>query len=632
MLDTILKRKSWELSPGETKPITPKMYFGFFLKNGWTLLLSVGVPILLIVVPLCLEGHTGKEPYAAYVIILMAIYWCTECIPLPVTAFLPVILYPAFGISDTDKVTSAYFSDSIMFLFGGCVLALSFEYTNLHSRIALHVIMFVGAKLPQLMLGIMGTTAFLSMWMNNTSTTAMMVPIVDAIITELKKKMLEVHTEDAPTPTSDAVLPATEQQPHTVKAEDPSKKPDKDEKLRKINKRIHNIKTMFLLATAYSSNIGGTGVITGSGTNVIVLDLVRKDADEELASLECKKMLEISFLDWMLFNIPPMLINIILCWIYLQIHFLGIPQFLKFWEKKTEEQMEIEAMNSKFEKSVETTMKRQYQELGPIRFNELGVLVLFSIMVVLWVFKDPQFIPGWDALPFFDRTPSGKSLIKECTSTLLICFIMFVTPGRAIYYKTIGSGGLGEGVKDPLLSFDFIMRKFPWGIFILLGGGSAMALGAKESGLNKWVEEFLETNETLKTLPGPVILGIVLIFIATLTSVASNTATAAIVTPVLLGLSYVKNMHPLYMVYAASTACSYAFVLPVSTPPNAIVYSSSDLKLAEMMKPGFLINIICLVILFVTTHTTSWWIFGFGDYNGECSSMATLSEAPAGHH
>lgn len=96
----------------------------------------------------------------------------------------------------------------------------------------------------------------------------------------------------------------------------------------------------------------------------------------------------------MLFNIPPMLINIILCWIYLQIHFLGIPQFLKFWEKKTEEQMEIEAMNSKFEKSVETTMKRQYQELGPIRFNELGVLVLFSIMVVLWVFKDPQFIPG----------------------------------------------------------------------------------------------------------------------------------------------------------------------------------------------------------------------------------------------
>lgn len=162
--------------------------------------------------------------------------------------------------------------------------------------------------------------------------------------------------------------------------------------------------------------------------------------DEELASPECKKLMEISFLDWMLFNIPPMLLNTLLCWIYLQIHFLGIPQFLKFWEKKSEKHVEIEAMNKKFAKSVETTMKLQYQELGPIRFNELGVLVLFSIMVFLWVFKDPQFIPGWDALPFFGRSPTGKSLIKECTPTLLICFLMFVMPGKAKYYKNIGSG------------------------------------------------------------------------------------------------------------------------------------------------------------------------------------------------
>jgi sodium-dependent dicarboxylate transporter 2/3/5 len=258
--------------------------------------------------------------------------------------------------------------------------------------------MFVGAKIPNLMMGIMGTTAFLSMWMNNTSTTAMMVPIVDAIITELKKKMLEVNTENIQVQSS---LPPTEGTeaitevesdcslpvPKTVKIDDSQVQKTKADKLRKTNQRIHNIKTMFLLATAYSSNIGGTGVITGSGTNVIVLDLVRKDADEDLASPECKRMLEISFLDWMLFNIPPMLINTILCWVYLQIHFMGIPQSMKFWQKKTEEMAEMEAMNEKFEKSVETTMKKQYSELGPIRFNEIGVLVLFSIMVVLWVFK-----------------------------------------------------------------------------------------------------------------------------------------------------------------------------------------------------------------------------------------------------
>jgi di/tricarboxylate transporter len=164
--------------------------------------------------------------------------------------------------------------------------------------------------------------------------------------------------------------------------------------------------------------------------------------DEDLASDACKRMMEISFVDWMMFNIPPMIVNTLLCWIYLQVHFLGLPNFLKFWKKKSEKDNQSKAMTKSFETSVETTMKQQYEELGSIKFNEVGVLTLFCIMVFLWVFKDPQFIPGWDSLPIFGRSPTGKSLIKECTPTLMICFLMFAIPGKYEYYRNFFQGGM----------------------------------------------------------------------------------------------------------------------------------------------------------------------------------------------
>ncbi|CAL8144256.1 unnamed protein product [Orchesella dallaii] len=645
MVSNLLRRKlSWTVwsDPGNDTVLSKFSTLLLFLKTNWTLFVAVFTPFILILVPASWEGHNGKEPYAAYIILLMSIYWMTECIPLPVTALLPILFFPLFAIAPTEKITSAYLQDSIFFLFGGCIIALSFEYSNLHTRIALKVIMVVGAKISQLMLGLMITTMFLSMWMNNTSTTAMMVPIVGAIMDELRTKMLDSSNTDAKAGGGNG---------------SELEKPEKKTKNSKIDKKIRDLKIMFLLATAYSSNIGGTGVITGSGTNVIVLDLVRKDADEPLASEACRQKLQISFLDWMMFNTAPMLVNTLMCWIYLQVHFLGLPKFLQFWKTESkEEKDEADRMSKALEKSVKKAMKQQYDALGPIRFNEIGVLVLFIFMVILWIFKDPQFIPGWDALPIFDRTPTGKSFIKECTPTLLVCVLMFIIPGKAEYYRNFRTGGLGEGMKDPLLSFDFILKKFPWGIFILLGGGSAMALGAKESGLNKSIEEFLENNETLQSLSASMILLTVLFMIAALTSVSSSkfymqksypymyyvhhvlffhyitdTATAAIVVPVLLGMAYVKNIHPLYLVYPASTVCSYAFVLPVSTPPNAIVYSSTDLKLGEMMRPGFLVNVFSIGILFISTHTVGWWIFDFGGYKGECSDMAHFEATPVVH-
>jgi len=267
---------------------------------------------------------------------------------------------------------------------------------------------------------------FLSMWMNNTSTTAMMVPIVSAIMEEFKLKMLdELNQNQDPNNSGaveDAEVATTAGGAGTIPVPTPSRLSRARSSLgivpleafkrkEEITREIRSLKLMFLLGTAFASNIGGTGVITGSGTNIIALGIIRQDADEPLTPPGCKKFLSISFLDWMLFNIPPMMISTIFLWVYMQIHFRGIPKGWRFWRKGFLEAARKEAAIAKsVETSIRTTMERKYEELGRMNFHESGVLYLFLTVVVLWIFKDPQIIPGWDNL--FRKTRTGKSFIS----------------------------------------------------------------------------------------------------------------------------------------------------------------------------------------------------------------------------
>ena len=153
--------------------------------------------------------------------------------------------------------------------------------------------------------------------------------------------------------------------------------------------------------------------------------------------------MRIGFLDWMLFNVPPMFLNTILCWLYLQVHFLGIPPSLKFWQRrKNNSALETLAeMESTLEKSIKSALRQKYEELGAMTLHEIGVLIIFVITVILWIFKDPQFMPGWDSFPVFKRTASGKSYIKESTPTLLMCLFLFAIPKKKEYYNNFRKGG-----------------------------------------------------------------------------------------------------------------------------------------------------------------------------------------------
>ncbi|CAG7816075.1 unnamed protein product [Allacma fusca] len=603
------------------------------LQKQWKFFIAVFSPILLLLLPYYWKGTTGKEPYAAYVISLMAVYWMTECLPLAITSLLPIALFPIFGIVSSDDLATVYMKDSILFLLSGVVIALAVEYSNLHTRIAVRVILFIGAKIPRLLFGIMMTTMFLSMWMNNTSTTAMMAPIVLAIIEQLRSKMISQMSLDdttAKTIDKDAISEMEMVDYKDEETQDVAQMKENSDKLilDEINENIRNLKVMFLIATAYSSNIGGTGVLTGSATNIVALDLVRKDADESYCPAECKEIMEIGFLHWMLFNAPPMILNTLVTWVYLQIHFLGIPPSWKFWQRKGDKEniKSVYTMEPSLEKSVMSALRQKYEELGPINFHEIGVLSIFTITVLLWIFKDPQFMPGWDSIPIFKRTATGRSFIKECTPTLLMCTLLFMIPKDIQYYRNFTRGGMGQGMKDTLLTWKFLNDKFPWGVFILLGGGNAISIGSSKSNLNNWIEEILKQSETLQAFPAPVLLVLMLCMITALTTLASNIATAAIITPVLLKLSYVKDLHPLYMALPAATVCSYAFMLPVSTAPNAIAYNAApEMKLEHMVKAGFAVNVLSIVVLLATTHTVGDWVFGIGNYQLECSNMTLLS-------
>lgn len=161
--------------------------------------------------------------------------------------------------------------------------------------------------------------------------------------------------------------------------------------------------------------------------------------EETYTPESCRNILEISFLNWMVFNFPPMILNTLFCYLYLQIHFMGIPSRLKFWQKETETDA-LDSINVKsLEKSIKKAIGDKYRSLGPVCLHEMAVLGFFFVMVSLWIFKDPRFIPGWDS--FFPKSVRGKSFVKEATPTLLIAFLLFVFPSKSLYFKNFKKGG-----------------------------------------------------------------------------------------------------------------------------------------------------------------------------------------------
>jgi len=422
----------------------------------------------------------------------IAVWWITEAIPIAVTALLPIVLFPLTGGLALKSTTAAFGHRYIFLYIGGFMIAIAIERWNLHKRIALSIINFIGTDVTRIILGFMLATAFMSMWISNTATSVMMLPIGMAIIAQLKDN------------------------PSTIE----------DENLI-FGKAL-------MLAIAYSASIGGMATLIGTPPNLVLAGIV-----QELYGVE------ISFSQWFMFGLPISMVLLFLCWQYLT-------RFAFKFKQKTFPGGKAE-------------IKRLLNELGKISYEEKVVLVVFVTTALLWIFRAQlqYFIPKLD----------------DTIIAMMSGITLFLLPVKNRTRKIIT---WEEAVK------------MPWGVILLFGGGMALAAGFQSSGLAKW----LGTQITL--LQGVHLFLLVIFIIASvnfLTEITSNLATTAMLLPVLAPMALSLGVHPYMLMVAATVAASCAFMLPVATPPNAVVFGSGYLRIPDMVSKGIWMNLLSIILL-----------------------------------
>ncbi|XP_029027931.1 Na(+)/citrate cotransporter isoform X2 [Betta splendens] len=567
-----------------------RMAFFKYLRSLKNELILFAAPCLLLPLPLLVGTSEAK---CAYVIALMAVYWCTEVLPLAVTALLPALLFPLFGVMQSKDVCVQYLKDTNMLFVGGLMVAVAVEHWNLHKRIALRVLLVVGVRPALLMLGFMGVTAFLSMWISNTATTAMMVPIVQAVLEQLstsEAEMPQILSSDEPLQTAEgdnkqplqSEKPGERQGPVVVTFLDAAVEAAR---LKEAAERRRMCKGM-TLCVCYAASIGGTATLTGTGPNLVL--------SGQMSQLFPENGDVINFASWFGFAFPNMILMLTLAWLWLQFVFMGF-NFRKTWgcgSVKTEK--EIAAYN---------VIREQHRLLGPMSFGEISVLGLFTLLVVLWFTRDPGFVEGWATHVF----NSNSEYVTDATVAIFIAVLLFVLPSKPprFYSRRRQSFSIAPhqnaGPTPPLLTWKVAQKKLPWGIVLLLGGGFALAKGSDESGLSKWLGNQMTP---LQTIPPWAIAIILCLLIATFTECTSNVATATLFLPILASMSQSIGINPLYVMVPCTLSASFAFMLPVATPPNAIVFSYGYLKVADMARTGIVMNIIG--ILCITLAINSW--------------------------
>ncbi|NXS83940.1 S13A2 protein, partial [Erpornis zantholeuca] len=566
-------------------------------------LIIILIPLVFLPLPLALPT---KEAECGYVIIVMALYWCTEALPLAVTALLPVLLFPLMNIMDSTTVCREYLKDTNMLFLGGLMMAIAIEHWNLHKRVALRVLLITGVRPALLLMGFMVVTAFLSMWISNTATTAMMVPIAQAVMEQLHKSEVESST-------TGQVSEHTMEEPHKPEVEsnttgqgsehvnkafelqekspdgfkEPEEKVEEERKKNELIEKKHlKLSKGMSLCICYSSSIGGIATLTGTTPNLVLQGQVN-DLFPGNGGI-------INFASWFSFAFPTMVVLLILAWIWLQILYLG------FNFKKNFGCGISPAAKAK-EKQAYEIIKEESKKLGKMKFAEIEVLILFILLVVLWFTREPGFFPGWATVLF---NKDDTSYVTDATVALFISILLFILPS-GFSNQNRGeeqTGGRAKFRAPPaLLDWKVVQDKMPWNIVFLLGGGFALAKGSEESGLSEWLGTKLTP---LQSIPPAAIAFLLCLLIATFTECTSNVATTTLFLPILASMAEAICLNPLYVMLPCTLSASLAFMLPVATPPNAIVFSYGQLRVIDMAKAGFVLNI--LGVLTITLAINTW--------------------------
>ncbi|UBM61998.1 SLC13 family permease [Candidatus Sulfidibacterium hydrothermale] len=466
--------------------------------------------------------HLDPEKPAATatlaVAMLMAVWWVFEVVPLAVTALLPVFLYPLLGIMNGKAVSSVYFNDIIFLFIGGFMVALAMQRWSLHRRIALRILMLTGTSPSKILLGFMLATAFLSMWISNTATTMMMIPILLSIIEELEDTM------------------------------------DK--------KSADRFTVGLLLGVAYSASIGGVSTLVGTPPNPMFT---------KVFAIMFPKGPEISFATWFFFAFPLAVLLFLVTWVYLYRLYRPAKASLQTIDKRS--------------------FYEQYHLMGKLSQEERIVLADFVLMALLWMTRSNISIGGF-TLHGWSNWFAHPHYFNDGTVAIFMASLLYFIPSKS-----------QKG--DRIMNWEF-SKKIPWGIVLLFGGGFALAIGFKNSGLSAWFGHSLTFVNG--THPFWVIMLVSFIMVM-LTELTSNTATTQILLPILAGLAVSLKIDPLFLMIPATISASMAFMLPVATPPNAIVFGSNKISVAQMAKTGFVLNIIATILITLFTYFLAPGIF-----------------------
>uniref|UniRef100_A0A914WKT5 Uncharacterized protein n=1 Tax=Plectus sambesii TaxID=2011161 RepID=A0A914WKT5_9BILA len=526
------------------------------LKAYHSSLILLLTPLLALPV-LCISGPESK---CAYCVIVMAVYWMCEVMPLAVTAMLPVFMFPILGVLDAKTVSKEFLPDTNFLFIGGLIVAVAIEKCNLHERIALKVLSVVGSQPKWIMLGFMCVTAFLSMWISNTATTAMMVPIAESVINQLTRTQnnnLPNHNNDVIAPNTEVALRLMRNDNGDVEHEETEALDDKQERKGALNARDSSVAKGLLISVCFAANIGGTATITGTPPNLVMVGQLERlfpsGADTG-----------INYLSWIAFALPLMIVSLLLCWLLLFAYFMR--------------------NSPPIDESITQVMRQKYRNLPPMSFAEKSVLACFLILLFMWITRDPKFMPGFGEL-------FPQNHFTDATSAMLIAVLLFALPNET---PDILCNPRRDRTRDPvvrgaLMDWSAMQNKFPWSVVLLLGGGFAVAAGVKASGLSLVIGELLGG---LGGLPVWAIQLVCVLITMLVTNICSNTVTASIFVPIVATLAQNLEINPLALMLPVTLACSYAFVLPVATPPNAIVFANGLLKVTDMMVAGLLMSVV----------------------------------------
>lgn len=470
-----------------------------------------------------LDPSNPQITLMAAIAVLMAVWWITEAIPLAVTSLIPLILFPVFGILKSDEIAGSYINSIIFLFLGGFMIALAMERWGLHKRIALKIITLFGGSPNSIVFGFMVSAGFLSMWISNTATAIMMLPIAMAIISRMENQFGKEST--------------------------------------------HNFTLTLLLGVAYASTLGGMATLVGTPPNLVfvkTLNIMFPDAPE------------ISFGNWMLMALPITLIMIF------AMSFILTKVIYKF-----DHSLKI---GNEF-------VKEEYVKLGKMSFEEKAVSIVFALTALLWIFRTDLNlgifnIPGWSNIF------SYSNYINDGTVAITMAFILFLIPSRER--------------RTTLLNSE-VFKKIPWGIILLFGGGFALAKGFMVTGLSQYIGEQLSG---LSSLPSFLMIIIVAATISFLTELTSNTATTQMILPILASVSIAIGMNPMLLMLTATLSASMAFMLPVATPPNTIIFAGGRIKIFEMVKSGIALNLIGIIVVSIIVYFLGTVIFDLGTMPG----------------